>query len=584
MDIFVLKALVDELRPRLCGAVVSKVFQISPDDLLLRLWRHQELRLLLSVQASGPRLHLTTARFRNPPQPPRFAALLRAHLTQVRLCDITVRPYDRVVAFCWAYPGASMPVLRLLHELQGQQANILLLDAHNVILGALKQVPAEGTRRGPVLPGQPYHPVPLPPHRCLVSDLTVAAVEQLLLQGTFDAVHLQRLVVGLSPVLATELVYRSQGEPYRCWELLQELRQHYEQGGLVLSICTTPEGTRYLSALPLTHCAGTIASFASAQDAVAALYGPYTGTAALAHLRHTVQKTVRRRLQKLRHKMNNLAQERHKLEGYLLYQRYGTLLVAQHVPRGATSVTVVDYYSPDQATVTIPLDSRLSLHDNARAYFNKHRKTKHGLVKVQELLAQCAEEERYFESVEQQIAQAEDWETLDAVALELGLASSQPGAPYRGAVPTSAALPYRTFVLRDGSTVYCGKHNQGNDVLLRQITTPEDIWLHAYQQAGAHVVLKIRRGQEVPHQTLLQAAALAAFYSKGKDAASVAVMYTPAKYVRKFRGARPGQVQVSTYRTVAVAPHLPEGERSHGAPHSQTSDAAGRVSGRISKG
>src|SRR5256885_3393896 len=85
MDVFVLKALVDELRQRLCGAVVSKVFQMSPEDLLLRLWRHEDLRLLLSVQASAPRLHLTTARFRNPPQPPRFAALLRAHLAQVRL-------------------------------------------------------------------------------------------------------------------------------------------------------------------------------------------------------------------------------------------------------------------------------------------------------------------------------------------------------------------------------------------------------------------------------------------------------------------------------------------------------------------
>ena len=565
MDVFVLKALVDELRQRLCGAVVSKVFQMSPEDLLLRLWRHQDLRLLLSTQASGPRLHLTTARFRNPPHLPRFAALLRAHLTQVRLCDITVQPYDRVVSLCWARPGASVPVLRLVHELQGQQANILLLDAHEVILGALKHVPAEGTRRGPVLPGQPYRPVPLPPHRCLVSDLTVVALEQLQQQGAFDAVHVQRLVVGLAPVLATELVHRSQGEPQRCWELLQELRQHYEQGTLALSICTTPQGTRHLSALPLTHCPGTIESFASAQDAVAAFYGPYIDATALTHLRHTVQKTVRQRLQKLRHKMTNLAQDRGKLEGYLPYQRYGILLVAQRVPRGATSVTVVDYYSPDQATVTIPLDSRLSLHDNAQVYFNKHRKAKHGLGKVQELLAQCAEEEHYLEGLEQQIAQAEEWEILDAVALELGAASSrgavspQPMAPRRVAVPTSVALPYRTFVLRDGSTLYCGKHNQGNDVLLRQVATPEDLWLHAYQQAGAHVVLKVRPGQEVPHQTLLQAAALAAFYSKGKDAASVAVMYTLAKYVRKFRGARPGQVQVTEYRTVEVAPHLPEG-------------------------
>ena len=558
MDIFVLKALVDELRQRLCGTVVSKVFQMSPDDLLLRLWRHQDLRLLLSTQTAEPRLHLTTARFRNPPQPLRFAAFLRAHLTQVRLCDITVQPYERVVSFCWERPGEPVPALRLLHTLQGQQANIILLDTHGIILDALKYVPVQSPSRPSILPGQLYQPLPLPPQRCLVSDLTVEALQQLQAQGIFDATHLQRLVVGLAPVCAMELVHRSQGEPQVGWELLQELRQHYEQGTLTLSLCTTPEGVKHLSALPLTHCAGTITAVPSVQDAVAALYEPCLGDTMLARLRTTVQKTVRQRLHKLHHKMTNLAQDHRKLESYLPYQRYGTLLVTQRVPRGATSTTVVDYYSPEQTLVTIPLDPRLSLHDNAQVYFKKSRKAQHGLVKVQELLTQCVAEERYLEGVAQQIEQAEDWETLETVAVELGASPSHPGTPRRVAVPIPAALPYRTFVLRDNSTVYCGKNNQGNDVLLRQVATSEDIWLHAHQQAGAHVVLKARPHQDVTHQTLLQAAALAAFYSKGKEAASVEVIYTRAKYVRKFRGARPGQVQVTEYRTVEVAPQLPE--------------------------
>jgi predicted ribosome quality control (RQC) complex YloA/Tae2 family protein len=558
MDIFVLKALVDELRQRLCGAVVSKVFQMSPDDLLLRLWRHQDLRLRLSTQAAGPCLHLTTARFRNPPHPPRFAAFLRAHLNQVRLCDIAVQPYERVVSFSWERPGEGVPALRLLHTLQGQQANVLLLDTHGLILDALKYGPAPNVSRRALLPGQPYEPLLPPPQRCLVSELTVEALQQLQVQGIFDATHLQRLVVGLSPVCAMELVHRSHGEPQVCWELLQELRQQYEQGTLTLTLCTTPEGAKHLSALPLTHCAGTITAVPSPQDAVAALYESCPGDTMLTHLRSTVQKTVRQRLHKLHHKMTNLAQDRGKLESYLPYQRYGTLLVAQRVPRGATSVTVVDYYSPEQTLVAIPLDPRLSLHDNAQVYFKKARKAQHGLGKVQALLTACAAEAQYLEGIAHQTAQAEDGETLAAIAVELGAAPSQPGTQRRVAVPTPAALPYRTFVLRDNSTVYCGKHNQGNDVLLRQVAAPEDLWLHAHRHAGAHVVLKVRPHQEVAHQTLLQAAALAAFYSKGKQAASVEVIYTRAKYVRKFRGARPGQVQVTEYRTVDVAPQLPE--------------------------
>jgi predicted ribosome quality control (RQC) complex YloA/Tae2 family protein len=558
MDIFVLKALVDALRQHLCGAVVSKVFQISPDDLLLRLWRHQDRRLLLSTQAAEPRLYLTTVRFHNPPHPPRFAAFLRAHLAQVRLCDITVQPYERVVSLWWQRPGESVPALCLIHALQGQQANIMLVDTHGVILEALKHVPAESPARRPILPGQPYQPLSLPPQRFLVSDLTIDALQQLQAQGLFDATHLQRLVVGLAPMCAMELVHRSQGNPRVCWELLQGLRQQYEQGTLTLSLCTTRTGARHLSALPLTHCAGTITAVPSAQDAVTALYEPRLRTRESSDLRNTVQRTVQQRLDKLRRKMANLTQDRGKLESYLPYQRYGTLLVAQHLPRGATSATVVDYYSPDQTLVTIPLDPRLSLHDNAQIYFKKSRKAQRGLVQVQELLAQCAAEERHLEDVAHQIEQAEDWESLEALALELGTLPSQPVMQQRVAVAAPAVLPYRTFVLRDSSTVYCGKNHQGNEILLRQVATPEDIWLHAHRQAGAHVVLKVPPHQEVAPQTLLQAAALAAFYSKGKAAASVEVIYTRAKYVRKFRGARPGQVQVTEYRTVDVAPQLPE--------------------------
>src|SRR5688572_26328345 len=101
MDIFTLKALVDDLQPRLAGAVVSKVFQMSADDLLLRLWRQHDLRLLLSTHPMFARLHLTAMRFENPQRPPRFAAYLRAHLQHARLLSLTVQPYDRIVSFIW---------------------------------------------------------------------------------------------------------------------------------------------------------------------------------------------------------------------------------------------------------------------------------------------------------------------------------------------------------------------------------------------------------------------------------------------------------------------------------------------------
>ncbi|MGE3539562.1 MAG: NFACT family protein [Candidatus Tectimicrobiota bacterium] len=557
MDIFVLKALVDGLRPQLRGAVVSKVFQMSPHDLLLRLWNQQDRRLLLSTQPREPRLHLTASRWRNPARPPRFAAFLRAHLSQVRLADITVRPYDRVVALHWERPGASAPALTLVHELYGQQSNILLLDDAGMILDALTYRPAATRSPRSIMPGQLYQALPQPDQRLLLSQMSLATLEELAGHGTLTAQGLQRLLVGLSPLLAVELIHRSQGQPRPCWELLQALQAQYDQATLRLSLCTTASGQQYLSPLPLTHCAGSSVLCEQAQEAVTALYDPFLDTMCLDELRTTLRHTVSQRLQKLRTKIANLAQDRSRLEQYLAYQHYGTLLVSQRIPRGTAEISLVDYYSSGQDTITIRLDPRLSVQDNAQVYFKKYRKARSGLSKVQAFLAQCAQEAAALERLAQQLTVAPDWETLETLAQGLQQGPVAPPARARTPVPAKSALPYRTFVLRDGFTLYCGKSDQGNEAVLRQLAGPEDIWLHAHRQAGAHVVLKVRPEHEVPAPILHQAAALAAFYSKGKEAGSVEVMYTQAKHVHKFRGARPGQVQVTDYRTLHVTPQLP---------------------------
>jgi predicted ribosome quality control (RQC) complex YloA/Tae2 family protein len=558
MDLFVLKAIVDELQQLLPGAVVSKVFQMSADDMLLRLWRGQDVRLFLSTHPTLQRLHLTVHRFENPQQPPRFAAFLRAHLQQVRVQNITVQPYDRVVHLTWGHPGTPSPALTLIHELTGPHSNIMLVDAEGVILDALHYVPLDVRHQRPILPGQHYEPPTLPPHRLRLSDMTPAHLMRGRQQDDFDDAHLQRLLIGVSPVLVREIFHRAQGDPQQCWELLQDLRQQYDNGTLSLSLCTTAEGLQHLTVLPVTYEHVTTQAFASSQEALAACYEPTMLTALAESLRRDMQKTLRQRQHKLQKKVANLQQDNARLQSYLPYQHYGTLLVAQRLPRGTPNATVVDYYSPEPATITIPLDPRLSGQENAQVYFKKYRKAKSGITKVQALLKQATAEAEALEELALQVEYAEDWHTLQGLADDVAGQRPTTRPPHASARPRlGPAQPYRTFVSSDGFTLYCGKSNQGNDALLRQVAAPEDLWLHAHQQAGAHVLIKVPPQQEVPHRTLTEAAALAAYYSKGRHSTAVEVLYTPAKYVRKFRGARPGQVQVTAYRTLAVAPRLP---------------------------
>ena len=560
MDIFLLKAFVDELAYRLPGSRISKAFQLSPDDLLLRLWSGRARQLLLSVHPTGQRLVLNSDRFEAPPRPPRFAALLRARLRGARLQSVAVQPYERVVTITWQQAGEDASSLRLIHELQGAQANVLLVDGQGVIVDALKHQPAATEQSRSILPGMPYAPRSVPSHRVLLSDLAVDHLIQLQEKNEWTAAGLNRLMVGLSPLLAAELLHRYPDDPEACWKQLNALRQDYDNATLPLFDCTAPDGRRQVSVLPLSYAGYVACPLADAEAAMLAMSEPVLVSTALEEVRVGLQRKLRRQLQKLGRKAASLTRDREKLQSYEPYQRFGTLLLTQRLPRGTKSATVTDYYSASQETIEIPLDPRLSAQDNAQAYFKKHRKTKTGLGKIQSLLQECTAEEQYFNGLVHQVDTAEDWHTLRAIESELGDSGRKDAGRTRASIRprTPAALPYREFSLPGGFTLYSGKSNHGNDALVRQLANPDDLWFHAHGHAGAHVLLKAPGHPQVPDEILRAAAALAAFYSKGKDAAGVEVIYAAARHVRKFAGARPGQVRVKSFRTLEVAPALPE--------------------------
>jgi predicted ribosome quality control (RQC) complex YloA/Tae2 family protein len=556
MDVFALKALVDDLQTQLVGARVSKVYQMNRDDILLRLWCGRDVRLFLSTHITLCRIHLTPSHFANPQRPPRFAAFLRAHLKRARLQSITVCPYERVVHMVWEDSKQSAAPYTLVHELTGQRANVLFVNADGVILDALKYTDDSEPRR-PIRPGKLYRPLSTPPQCMLVSDMTLQRLQELYREGRFDIHQIQRLLIGVTPALITELFHQSQGNPERFWKVLCQLRQHYENQTLSLSIATMPQGDRHLCVLPLTHA--RVETFASPQAAAVAFYEPAMQDTHLTVWRQELHKILQRQRRKLEKKVANLKQDLHNLQDYLPYQRYGTLLMAHHLPRGSTTATVIDYYQPEQPAITILLDPRLSIRDNAQVYFRKYRKARNGLAKVQALLDRCAAEAHDVERLAQRVAQADDESTLNAIAGELAILQHPDARQRRMAPPPrmTPAQPYRRLVSRDGYTLYFGKSNRGNDILLRQIAVPDDIWLHAQHYAGAHVLIKVRSQQEPPRQTLMEAAMLAAYYSKGKDAVMVQVIYTRVKHVRKFRGARPGEVRVATCQVLEVTPSEP---------------------------
>jgi predicted ribosome quality control (RQC) complex YloA/Tae2 family protein len=113
----------------------------------------------------------------------------------------------------------------------------------------------------------------------------------------------------------------------------------------------------------------------------------------------------------------------------------------------------------------------------------------------------------------------------------------------------------RQAITPGGYTLFWGRNNRSNDHVSRTLTRPDDLWFHAANMPGCHLVLRRKgEGGDVPEADVLFAAAIAAAHSRGKDAGKVEVMVAEGKWVRKPKGARPGLVTVEHYRTVVVRP------------------------------
>lgn len=252
-------------------------------------------------------------------------------------------------------------------------------------------------------------------------------------------------------------------------------------------------------------------------------------------------------------------------EGAEQARRMGDLLMAHlhEVPAGAASVTLTDFYTEKRRT--IELDPALTPAENASRYYRRYQKLKKTLLKAGEQLEATRAEIAYLESVQTAMELAESPEELGEIEEELVAGGYLPsGQPSGGRRPERKAdarkrgardesLPPLTFRSSDGFTIRVGRNNRENDRLTMQQAKPDDLWFHVQAMPGAHVVVQTE-GAEVPERTLIEAAQLAAYYSKARQSSRVPVDVAPRRLVRKPKGARPGMVIYDRRRTLYVTP------------------------------
>lgn len=238
------------------------------------------------------------------------------------------------------------------------------------------------------------------------------------------------------------------------------------------------------------------------------------------------------------------------------YEQWAHLLMTQPtVEPGAEEVTMPNLFSEDEEEVTIPLDPSKSLVKNAEHYYDRARRTRRSREEAEARLDDAIAR---AESAQQLLDDLHTIDTLDGIK-RFRKERSDEIAPFmdRGSSDVDT-FPFRRFDLGNGFEVWVGRNARQNDELTFHTAQKYDIWMHARQVPGSHTVLHLPNRDAAPgRRRIVQAAQIAAYYSKARGSGAVPVMYTRRKYVRSPKGSPPGAVTVQHEDTVMVEPGLP---------------------------
>ena len=577
-DGLVMAAVAQELADLLIGGRLEKIQQPSANEIILVIHTRSrgKLRLLLSANAQDARIHVTFGSFVNPLAPPIFCMVLRKHLEGGRVRSVEQVELERVLKIAVdSRDELGRPAEKILIcEVMGKHSNVLLVDPDsNTIVDGIHRYSHSVSRYREVLPNRPYLP---PPAQGKIDprQLTEDAFKSLLLESNLDspvASTLLQKIAGLGPQTCRELVARA-GLPVdyaleHCGDY--ELTKLWEQ---LKWICTllnesTFEPTLLLDrrGLPLDFAAVNLSYLPASKRETASIstildhyYSKITQVRLLESERQSLAQIVRKEVSRLRKKRNLHRESLENAERADKYRIYGELLTANlyQIEQGSEAV-VENFYHPAGEKMVIQMDSSLTPSQNAQAFFKKYLKAKHTRDAVISHLEQAESELTYLEAVENAVLQAEDLEALAEIRSELEeQAYLKPRVLQgRGKTKKEQVRPKPlSFISSEGFSILVGKNNKQNDYLTLKLAADQDIWLHTKDIPGSHVIIRSSQSEGVSEQTLLEAATLAAWFSKARQSGKVPVDYTLRRHVRKPRGAKPGMVIYDHQQTLMVSP------------------------------
>ena len=572
LDGIVLSNIVSDLKRDYIGGRILKIYQTEKDELIIGVRGSGEnAKILLTAHSNYPRIHLTTVDKENPKVPPMFCMLLRKHIGGGRIIDVVQPNFERIVEIHIESNNemGDLTTKRLIIEIMGRHSNIMLLGDDDTVIDSIKHIGKMQSAVRQIYPGRTYV---YPPSQDKLNPLSRNFAD---FSASFDLdkplrLHkrLYTLYSGMSPLVAREICHRAIMDPLTLtsemteddkrmvFNQLDSLYQDIEEENYTPAAYKDETGKIIaFSSVPLRSFSGAEkAPFENISALLEDFYFDQSQSSRVDQKTADMKKVLDNHYQRAVHKkeiqLNALAQSSQREE----FRIWGELLTANvhSIPNNLNTFTTTNYYDEAMGQITIPLNPQKTPIQNAQEYFKKYNKAKRTEIAAHRQLKSIEQDLLYLDSLFSTLDTLEDENDIAEFRAELvGSGYLKAKRVNKNSKPKKPK-PLR-FVSDDGFDIYVGKNNIQNDELTLRTAANDDLWFHTKDIPGSHVILVTGR-REVPETTLVQAALLAAYYSKAKDSSNVPVDYTQKRHVRKPKGAKPGMVIYDTNKTLYVTP------------------------------
>lgn len=564
-DGIVTRKIVNELKKEILGGKIQKISQPSRNDLVFNIYSMgKSIKLLLSANNNEARLNLTNKKYENPDKPDNFCMVLRKHIGQGKILDITQYGLDRVVEFSigsideMGFDTSK----KLIIEIMGRHSNIILTDENYKIIDAIKRVNDNMSSVRQIFPSLKYEKIKSEKIDIFDDNFNedIFAISHRIPNGIEPYKVFYTYYEGFSPIVGKELIHRANIDPRINWGLISEADKG-ELNQLLLNLKDDilydrleaydyREGKKIKEyhTLKLSYLNFEEKSYELMSMAIDDFYSINKSNDRLDQTKadlikkiNSYKKTVNKKVKILN---DNIAKQSQAENA----KKIADLLAANlyRIEEKSKEISLEDFYNENKM-IKINLNPMKTPWENINDYYNRAKKIKTSITYAQKDLPKQEILLTYLNQLEDFVNRAKTIYDLEEIREEMyeNRLIKKRSRDKKKTKP-SKPLHYKTI---NGADIYVGKNSKQNDYITLKVARKEDLWFHVKDNPGSHVILK---ADKIYDDDIATAAYLAALNSSLANDNKVDVDYTEKKNINKAKGAKEGMVYYENFSTIRV--------------------------------